>query len=92
MNALEQSMSDLCAKYDLTSIGTSMNLKQADRSRWSVICHWDGFSVRGIPCACEHGATIAEALPKALAAMQADRRIPLQDEAFADVAIQEIAA
>ena len=92
MTNLEQSILDLCAKYDLTSVNVGVNLNQRNESYWSTTAHWKGFSVRGYNCVCEHGATIAEALPKMLAAMIADRTVQFSDATLADESLPELAA
>lgn len=87
MSALEQSFADIAAKYDLTAITVGMNLKQGEAYRFDATAFFDGFSASGHQCAIGHGATITEALNRALTNAAASRRMALTDEAVADEAL-----
>jgi hypothetical protein len=79
---LETALADLCAKHGTIYANVDFNLAQHEESRFGVSFQWNGHSKRGHRCAFGNGTTIAEALGKAIAAMQADREIACPLPAF----------
>ena len=72
---LEQSLRDICAKHDLTSISFGLNTNQREKSAFQCVVHWDGYTSSVAPCAIEHGATIPSSLAAALATARAHRTV-----------------
>jgi len=80
VSALEQSLRDLCAKHDLTTI----NINFSVRFGWSAVAHWDnasrcGSSEFGTPTM---GAAVASAISAAIAIRNPAVVVELADEAL----------
>jgi len=70
---LEQVFEQIAKRHDLYALSFGMNAKCSADYLYTVTAHWDGASKNGNPCEHGHGATIADAMRNALAAVEKDR-------------------
>ena len=86
MTKLEQSLIDLCAKYDLLNADVCVTTAEGCHP-FSVSMQWQGMDKR--ECGFGYGNTISEALAAAIASMTAKRLALIE---IADEALPELAA
>jgi hypothetical protein len=73
---LEQSLRDLCAQHNLTTI----ELRVRDNGCTSAVVFWDdNTSDTGCQCALGHGDTLSECFQDALAVANARRSVTIPD-------------
>lgn len=69
---IDEAFAQIAERHDCCNVDLSYSTSTAGHP-WTVILHWHGPSLSGIPCVFGFGDTPAQAMAKALANMQADR-------------------